>query len=125
VINNGGTYTLTLIAINGNGCNDTTSVIITVNDVAVSLVMPNVFTPNGDGVNDFFFPIMTSFKDMTCSIYDRWGVLIYEMKGVTDKWNGENTKGKEVPAGTYFYTFNGVDMNGKNYVRKGFVSLAR
>lgn len=125
VVNNGGTYTLTLIAINGNGCNDTTSTIIVVNDVAVSLTMPNVFTPNGDGVNDFFYPVMTSFSRISCSIYDRWGVLVYEFSSLTDKWNGENTKGKEVPAGTYFYTFNGTDVNGKNYVRKGFVSLSR
>ncbi len=123
-VNGPGTYTLTLIASNG-GCNDTTTSIIVVKDVIASLTMPNVFTPNGDGVNDFFYPVMVSFSQMTCSVYDRWGVLVYEFSGLTDKWNGENTKGKEVPSGTYFYTFTGADINGKNYVRKGFVQLSR
>lgn len=129
VVNSPGTYTLTLIAYNGNGCNDTTSSVIVVNDLDVvlppSIVMPNVFTPNGDGVNDFFFPVMVSFKEMTCLVYDRWGVLVYEFSSLTDKWSGENLNGKDANDGTYFYVFTGVDINNKNYVRKGYVQLAR
>jgi gliding motility-associated-like protein len=129
VVNTPGTYTLTLIAYNGNGCNDTTTSVIVVNDLDIvlppSLEMPNVFTPNQDGVNDFFFPRMVSFKEMTCSIYDRWGIMVYDFSGLTDKWSGENMKGKDVPSGTYYYIFTGVDINGKNYVRKGYVTLSR
>ncbi len=129
VVNTPGTYTLTLVAYNGIGCNDTTTSIIVVNDINVvlppSVIMPNVFTPNNDGVNDFFFPVMTSFKEMNCSVYDRWGVLVYEFKDLNDKWSGENMNGKDVSAGTYFYIFKGMDLNGKNYVRKGSVHLER
>jgi gliding motility-associated-like protein len=129
VVNSAGTYTLTLIAYNGNGCNDTTTSTIVVSDIDVvlppSIVIPNVFTPNKDGVNDLFYPVLTSFKEMTCTIYDRWGVMVYELKELQDKWSGENVHGKEVPAGSYFYVFTGVDINGKNYVRKGYVTLSR
>ncbi len=128
VINNPGTYTLILIAYGNNGCNDTTRSIIVADDIIKpqpSVTFPNVFTPNGDGTNDFFLPIMKEFADMEVSVYDRWGILVHEMHGITDKWLGETTKGKECPAGTYFYVFTGKDLNGKNYVYKGYVQLLR
>lgn len=126
VVNSPGTYTLQLVTIGTNNCNDTLRSIIVVDDIIKpSITMPNIFTPNGDGVNDFFYPVMEGFKELTCSIYDRWGVLIYEFKGVTDKWSGENIKGKDASAGTYFYTLTGVDIYNKNYVRKGYVQLVR
>ena len=87
--------------------------------------MPNIFTPNGDGVNDLFYPVMIGFKEMTCLVYDRWGVLIYEFNSLTDKWSGENLKGKEANAGTYFYIFTGMDIYDKNYLLKGYVQLIR
>ena len=62
---------------------------------------------------------------MECSVYDRWGILVHEMHGTNDKWFGETTKGKECPAGTYFYVFTGKDLLGKNYVSKGYVQLLR
>ena len=90
-----------------------------------AIVIPNVFTPNGDGVNDVFFPIMTSFKDANCVIYDRWGAKIFELKTVNDKWNGETEDGKLCPNGTYFYLFKGEDLMKKNYLLKGYVQLLR
>lgn len=126
VVNSPGTYTLVLVAYGNNNCNDTLSSIIVIDDVIQpSVTMPNIFTPNADGVNDFFYPVMIGFKEMTCMVYDRWGILVYEFSSLTDKWSGENLKGKEVSAGTYFFVFNGMDINNKNYVRKGYVQLVR
>jgi gliding motility-associated-like protein len=125
--NSPGTYSISLIASNGNGCNDTLTSTIVIPDFALAptIVIPNVFTPNGDGVNDLFFPIMTSFKDANCVIYDRWGAKIYELKTVNDKWNGETEDGKLCPNGTYFYIFKGEDLMKKNYLLKGYVQLLR
>ena len=126
VANSPGTYTLVLVAYGTNNCNDTLRTIIVIDDlIQPSVVMPNIFTPNADGVNDFFFPVMKYFKEMTCLVYDRWGVLVYEFKDINDKWNGENMKGKDISNGTYFYIFNGEDLNGKKYLLKGYLQLIR
>ena len=117
---------LLLVAYGTNNCNDTLRTIIVIDDlIQPSVVMPNIFTPNADGVNDFFFPVMKYFKEMTCLVYDRWGVLVYEFKDINDKWNGENMKGKDISNGTYFYIFNGEDLNGKKYLLKGYLQLIR
>jgi len=126
VVNSPGTYTLVLIAYGSSNCNDTMRSIIVIDDIIQpSITMPNIFTPNADGVNDFFYPVMIGFKEMTCLVYDRWGVLVYEFNSLTDKWSGENLKGKDSNAGTYFYIFTGKDIYEKNYLRKGYVQLIR
>lgn len=126
IVNSPGTYTITLVTLGTNNCNDTMRSIIVVNDIIQpSITMPNIFTPNADGVNDFFYPVMIGFKDMTCLVYDRWGVLVYEFNSLTDKWSGENLKSKEANAGTYFYIFTGTDIYDKNYLRKGYIQLIR
>jgi gliding motility-associated-like protein len=126
VVNSPGSYTITLVTIGSNNCNDTLRSIIVIDDIIQpSIAMPNIFTPNADGVNDFFYPVMVGFKEMTCLIYDRWGVLVYEFNSLTDKWSGENLKGKDSNAGTYFYIFTGIDIYNKNYLRKGYVQLIR
>lgn len=125
-VNSPGTYTIVLVAYGSHNCNDTTTQIIVVDDILhPSVTLPNVFTPNGDGINDNFFPILKHFSESNVSIYDRWGKMVFEIKSVNEKWNGENTAGKECPSGTYFYIFTGRDVNDKNYMQKGYVQLFR
>ena len=53
--------------------------------------VPNTFTPNGDGINDLFIPIVTSYSDLgqyEFRIYDRWGEVIFESKTVGEGWDG-------------------------------------
>lgn len=67
--------------------------------------LPNTFTPNGDGANDVFIPYPFCFiENVKFSIFNRWGQLVFETRDPNINWTGENLKGKELPAGTYYYT---------------------
>lgn len=70
--------------------------------------IPNLFTPNGDGVNDFWVvPGIEAFPESSLTIYNRWGDLIYEMAPYNNEWSGQTNAGiaggKQVVDGTYFY----------------------
>ena len=67
--------------------------------------LPNAFTPNGDGANDMYIPYPFCFiENIEMSIFNRWGQLVYETRDPNINWTGENLNGKELPAGTYYYT---------------------
>lgn len=117
-------YTVTLIAYGNHACNDTISSPIIVADTA-GLTMPNVFTPNGDGVNDVFAPNAHGLKTLDCTIYDRYGAKIIDMDINLEYWDGYTTSGMACTAGTYFYVVKATDLNGKSYNLKGFIQLIR
>ena len=67
--------------------------------------LPNTFTPNDDGKNDLFIPYPFCFIEyIEMAIFNRWGQLVYETRDPHINWTGENLKGNDLPAGTYFYT---------------------
>ncbi|MFT4682871.1 MAG: gliding motility-associated-like protein [Flavobacteriales bacterium] len=63
--------------------------------------IPNAFTPNGDGDNDFFFPIVPSFAGYKFCIYNRWGELLFLTTDVNIGWDGLDRSGKTHPANVY------------------------
>ena len=85
--------------------------------------IPNVFTPNGDGVNDVFdFKVMSNCENFTFEIFDRWGLSIFKMMDKKQSfWDGRTTSGIEVTDGTYFYIMN-IDNGTK---LKGTVTVFR
>ncbi len=67
------------------------------------LYTPNAFTPNGDGINDKFYPLtICPFEDYEFLIFNRWGELIFETSNQTDKWDGKY-KGSGCEVGVYVY----------------------
>jgi gliding motility-associated-like protein len=67
------------------------------------LFFPNAFTPNGDGINDKFYPLtICTFEKYEFLIYNRWGELIFQTSNQTDKWDGKY-KGSDCPDGIYVY----------------------
>ena len=120
-----GTYTVTMYATKGT-CIDTFVKVIRV-DIPSKLEIPNVFTPNGDNVNDIFFVKAANLTSITALIYDRWGTKIYEL--TTEKgniaWDGKTQTGREAPDGTYFYIITATGKDGMSYDTKGTVSLFR
>ena len=104
-------YIIKLTTINEiNGCiNEYTE------SIDVVPFIPNVFTPNADGINDIFAP------NVDLQIIDRNGINIYQGK---NGWDG-NYKGAEVPADTYFYLMKYTDKHGEIQTKKGAVSLIR
>lgn len=74
-------------------------------DACYEFSLPNVFTPNNDGIHDLFIPVTNLFVDeIDIRIYDRWGLLVYQTNDPEIKWDGEylNT-GKKVTDGVYYY----------------------
>ena len=116
-----GTYTVSLLATNGS-CSDTYSLVITVLNETPILIIPNVFTPNGDSANDIFKVTAFNIVEFSCTIFDRWGLKMYEWNELKGGWDGK-TDGKEVPAGTYFYIVNAKDIDNKEIKKQGALSL--
>lgn len=74
-------------------------------------IVPNVFSPNGDGLNDVFRlgGVANPCADaLTVEIYNRWGQKMFASSAIDFKWDGKDTNGKDVPEGTYYVILNGV-----------------
>ena len=98
----------------------------------------NIFSPNGDGINDTFVIRIGNMKVVGCTIYNRWGEVIEVGSPPAGKagwqaavgntitvWDGRNSSGVECPDGVYYYVVNAKDNNEKEYSLKGNVSLIR
>lgn len=123
-----GTYHITLITYNNTArCQsppDTLSVDIHVD--SCFLYIPNVFSPNGDGKNDFFNLWAYGYSNYHLIIYDRWGLKIFESYNNEYLWNGRvNNTGGKCPDGTYYYIFSADDMGGQPFLSHGYITLIR
>lgn len=116
-----GTYTVYLLVTNGS-CSDIDSLTIQVLNEAPTLIIPNVFTPNNDSVNDVFRVTGFNIIEFNCTIFDRWGIQLFYWNDITKGWDGKSG-GKEVPDGTYFYIINAKDIDAKEIKKQGHISL--
>ncbi len=107
---------------NEAGCRAYDTVVII---VVAPIDVPNAFTPNGDGINDYFGIVggagITEFK---MQIFNRWGEVVFETDDPTQKWDG-TYKGKPQPPGTYALYIRAVFENGKVFEKKGSILLIR
>lgn len=118
-----GNYIVTLIVSDGI-CSDTTSILIDAFDDSV-IIIPNVFTPNGDGFNDLFAVDGINLIAINAEIYNRWGQILYTWNTVKGGWDGKTTSGENSPDGTYFYLIKITDHNNEEHLKKGSFSLIR
>lgn len=89
------------------------------------LTMPTAFTPNKDGINDFFKPVLASnISTSKLTIYNRWGQTMFESSDLTEGWDG-SVLGKESSEGTYYWTLSYTNINQDSYIEKGFFNLFR
>jgi len=118
-----GEYSVSLIAKSSYGCSDT----ITISDINISTAnpeAPNIFSPNGDGINDIFKPKVRSSKSFICTIFNKEGQQIYEWDDVNAGWDGK-IKNDLAAEGNYYYVVSGIDNNNKKYILKGSFILIR
>lgn len=91
-----------------------------------SVVVPNIFTPNHDGINDNFKPTYTNIKTVNGYVYNRWGEIIFQWWGLNGYWDGVTfPAGVRVPEGTYYYVIKAYSFTDEEIIKKGFVTLNR
>jgi gliding motility-associated-like protein len=129
-----GVYTATLIVNSGppDNCLDTFLVIITAIQPS-SIVVPNVFTPNGDGQNDYFSIESEGIRSLKIVVFNRWGKKVHEtdvsdgfsnMMTRTDLWDGTNMHGGGLCSdGVYYYVIEAVGYDTKEYSLNGTIQL--
>jgi len=87
--------------------------------------IPNVFTPNGDGLNDVFFPKGKGIRTIKyLRVFNRWGELVYETKDPKIGWDGK-FKGNPYNAQTLVWVLQGIGADNKTYNAKGSTVLIR
>lgn len=72
-------------------------------EVSAQIAIPNAFTPNGDGINDLFYPLGTFFNVLRIRIYNRWRQLVYDRENDIEGWDGTYTSGKLAHSDVYLY----------------------
>jgi gliding motility-associated-like protein len=88
----------------------------------LAIVIPNTFTPNGDGINDTWdIKLLDSYPNCTVNIYNRYGENVYSSVGYGIAWNG-TYRGAQLPQGTYYYIIN---LNNGLKVLSGSVTIIR
>lgn len=102
MFSNAGNYTVSLIVIDEKQCTDTIFKTIIIEDPYIAVYIPNSFSPNEDGKNDYFKVYGTNLTKVKVEIFDRWGIYIYSWEGINGGWNG-TYKGEVVQNDTYVY----------------------
>ena len=85
-----------------------------------TISFPNIFTPNNDDVNDVWFLDLTGFNNIEATIYNRWGIKIFEATTKKVIWDGRTNSGMECVSGIYFYV-----LKTNEGQKKGFIQLVR
>ena len=103
-----GSYPVMLVVNAGNNCSDTVLASVIIDDSSIDgLLIPNAFTPNNDGQNDYFeIKSETLCEMINIKIFSRWGQQIFESENRNFKWDGKHN-GADVPDGVYYYIFKG------------------
>jgi gliding motility-associated-like protein len=100
-------------------------------DVCPQFLLPNVFTPNGDGKNEVFTPTGCSLfvASVETVIYNRYGGKVYETRDPLINWDGRSSSGQVLPSALYYYEVRvvlaGLDPNAPPLILKGWVQLFR
>jgi gliding motility-associated-like protein len=119
------TYEVWLVASNGFCADSALATIIVLPAGAPEIVIPNVFTPNGDVTNDEWIIQTTNIASIEIVILNRWGNVMAEITDLATGWDGKKTNGDDATDGTYFYKYTAKALNGENLSGHGFLTLIR
>lgn len=123
-----GSYVVTL-EVTAEGCSaSTTRTVVVTEPVDIpesTLIVPNVFTPNGDRDNDVYALTAVNISSLNMRIFNRWGQLVTELDRVGEVWDARSLSGNQVPEGTYFYTLVAKGLDGKSYDLSGHLTVLR
>lgn len=119
-----GTHYLRYIGSNSDGSCEIVSDIYQVSIGESQLLVPNAFSPNGDGVNDEWKVAYRSILEFNCWIFDRQGHEICHLSSPEQGWNGK-IGGKDVESGVFFYVIEATGADGKKYKKSGDINVVK
>ncbi|MES2590352.1 MAG: PKD domain-containing protein [Bacteroidota bacterium] len=118
-------YLVKLIVRNANGCSDSTTHPVLIGP-EFTFFIPNTFTPNGDGTNDYFYGAGIGIIEYDLWIFDRWGNMVFHTVDLNQKWDGKANKG-ENPAqiDVYVWKVELTDVFNKKHTYLGTVTITK
>lgn len=121
-----GTYEVMLVVYSNKGCVDTAVGYVYVDDI-YTFYAPTAFSPDGDGINEYFrvFGHGIDLNTFSLVIYDRWGEIIWESNNIETGWDGKVKNGKIAPVGSYTWLAKFRDINGILHEQSGVVNIIR
>ncbi len=124
-IANPSTTTMYIVSgIDGNNCTSKDSITVVTDFSTSNIMLPNTFTPNGDGINDCFgIKYYRDVQNLVFIIYNRYGEKVFETTNATKCWDGYY-KGQRADLGNYVYYLNGHTLCG-HIIKKGSIVLMR
>jgi len=127
-LTNIGLYKVTLLAENEKGCKSTYVQSIELKNVFACYV-PNIFTPDGDLLNDEFGPVFSPYgldeTSFYMEIFDRWGESVFRTSNFKQRWDGQNYQHLDLKSDNYTYQIRYKDLEGRVYFKTGSVALLR
>lgn len=114
-----------LRVMNATGCTSDTTATVKIPNTCY-IAVPTGFTPNGDGLNDYLYPLNAwKAKDLKFRVFDRFGQIVWDTSDWTRKWDG-TLNGTPLPTGTFVWFLEYTDaVNGQHVVLKGTTTLIR
>jgi len=120
-----GSFLITLIVSTQYNCFDTTSQTVII-EPDFLFYIPNAFTPNGDGINDYFTCKGNFIKEFEMTIFDRWGNLIFFSDDINKPWDGRANQGSDIAQqDVYVYVVDVTDYKRVKHNYKGIISLIK
>lgn len=118
------TYVVNLEVTDSSGCKDVITKLLKIIP-PLYFYVPNCFTPNDDGLNDFFLAKGIGIKTFNLRVFDRWGVEVFASNDINTPWDGASYTGKEMPDGVYVYRITLIGESGDEVERLGTITLLR
>ena len=116
-------FTIVVTTENENGCLGFDTVEVEITQV---IDIPNVFTPNGDGVNDLFFIDNFGVEAYELTVYNRWGIVMHHDDSGEIAWDGRTPAGLEAKSGTYYYELKvSNEFSEGSFTQTGYITLIR
>lgn len=108
---------------NTTGCTNNACITINV-EKASTLYIPDAFTPNNDGLNDWFYTPNSNITEFSILIFDRWGTIVFKSNDIETAWDGKY-KGAAAEEGVYVYKIDAAGYDKAFYLKTGHVTLVR
>jgi gliding motility-associated-like protein len=109
----------------GKGCSLSDNITIFIDSSSQSVKIPDAFSPNGDGINDFFYIQQNGISDFEFVIFDRWGGIVYKTDNPDFKWDGTSS-GNILSSGNYLYSTRYKFFNKNEFEsKKGYITLLK